>query len=431
MSERPESTALSERLGLPRLAGQKGGRSFFAAIVIESFGVGLYLPISVLYFTRVSEIPLSTVGWCLSVAALIVLPSPLVIGHLVDRVRARPVVVVGTVLQGLAFLGYLLVREPWLLLATALFARAGERLFWSSLFTLVADLSKPVERDRWYALASASRNIGIGLGTVTVAVLLAIGDIAVYQLAVGSTGVLFLLASAVMLLRVPNGDHRDTEPAPDQAGRQGTDDASENTGPRTPSVWRDRPFLGFTLVNTCFALTVMIFGVGLPVYVNEGLGQPGWVVGVLTAVNIILLALTQTWVTGLVRHIRRTRVIAVAALLWSLWGVLMAGALALPGWLVFGYLLVIMLAFSAGELLHAPTANALAADASPPEARGRYLSVVQLSFAIAGVVAPSLFAQTFELGPAVPWLTLAALTLLASAAMLVLERRLPPRAVRL
>lgn len=407
------------RLGLPSLRGRPGARSFFAAMVVDSIGVGLYIPVSLLYFTKVAGIPLGTVGWCLSVAGLLTLPLPLVIGRLVDRYGSKLVVVAGTAMQGVAFGGYLFVRSAIPLFVFALCAMIGMRLYWSSVFTLVADLAPAEERDRWYALGSASRNIGLGFGSLVAAAMLAIGGTAVYQLVVGSNAVTCLLAAALVATRVPNRRHHEKPKT--------AETPAKNAG----SPLRDLPFMSYTVLNTVAAICVTMLGTGLPVYLDSGLHAPGWVVGALSAVNITLLALVQTAVIHLVRKVRRSRVIVLAAVLWALWGGLMAVAFTLPaGWVVIAFLFVIMLAYCGAELLHGPTSSALAAEASPPAARGRYLSVFQLSFAIANVIAPAYFAQTFELHPTAPWLFLGVLSVIAATGMLVVERYLPRQAIQ-
>ncbi|GAB3427529.1 MFS transporter [Flindersiella endophytica] len=406
------------RFGLPSLRGQPGARSFFAAMVVDSIGVGLYIPVSLLYFTKIAGIPLGTVGWCLSVAGLLTLPLPLVIGRLVDRYGSKLVVVVGTAMQGVAFGGYLFVRSAIPLFVFALCAMIGMRLYWSSVFTLVADLAPTAERDRWYALGSASRNIGLGFGSLVAAGLLATGGTAVYQFVVGANAVTCLTAAALVAVRVPNREHHE-QPT-----------TAETPAAPAVSPLRDLPFMTYTVLNTVAAICVTMLGTGLPVYVDSGLHAPGWVVGALSAVNITLLAVVQTAVIHLVRKVRRSRVIVIAALLWAAWGGLMAVTFVLPsGWVVIAFLFVIMLAYCGAELLHGPTSSALAAEASPPAARGRYLSVFQLSFAIANVIAPAYFAQTFELHPTAPWLLLGVLSAIAAGCMLWVERRLPRRAV--
>ena len=43
----------------------------------------------------------------------------------------------------------------------ALLVAVGQRVIWSALFTLLADISVPEERDRWYRL-SAAQSAGFG-----------------------------------------------------------------------------------------------------------------------------------------------------------------------------------------------------------------------------------------------------------------------------
>lgn len=404
---------------MPALKGRPGAYSFFASIVIDSLGLGLYLPVSLLYFTKVAGISLATVGWCVSAAGLLTLPLPLVIGRYVERFGARVVVVLGSLMQGVAFVGYLFTRDAVPLLIFSLCAMIGTRLFWSSLFTLIADLAAPVERDKWYSLTSAARNIGIGLGSVVAAGLLAFGGTSVYHLVVAVNGITYLIAAGLVLWRVPNGEHH----VPPAAGR--------TAGSAVAGPFRDLPFLAFTALNTVFAICVTMLGVGVPVYLDSGLHAPGWVVGAISAVNITLLALVQTSASHLVRGFRRSRVIVAAAVLWAVWCGLMAGAFALPtGWALVTFLFVIMLAYCGAELLHGPASNAISAEASPPAARGRYLSIFQLSFAIANAVAPAFFAQAYELHPMAPWILLGSLCVVSGGGMLALERRLPHESVR-
>jgi MFS family permease len=132
----------------------------------------------------------------------------------------------------------------------------------------------------------------------------------------------------------------------------------------------------------------------------------------------------------MVGGLRRTRILVASAGAYVLWAVLLVVALDLPDAWVVPFLFVVMLAFTVGELLHAPTSSSVAAAASPPGQRGRYLSAFQFSFAIANVIAPALFAQLFAARPAAPWIAVAALAAVAGAATLWLERVLPAAAVQ-
>ena len=439
---------LSDRLGLPRLRGQRGRPSFVAVLAIDSLGTGLFLPVSLLYFTQVSRIPLGTVGWCLSAANLLTLGLPLVVGFVVERMGSRRVVAVGLALQGIGFLGYLLVHDAPVLFAAALVVAIGQRTFWSSLFTLVADLSGPDERDRWYGLVGAAQAAGVGLGGIVAAGLLASTGTAAYRLVVLGNGVTFLLATLVLLVRVPDGEHTgagggasvsddEAEVDGDEAGVDGeAGEGAAGAGARTAGdalarrrLSRDRPYLVLIAINTVPALCATLLSVGLPVFVTEALHGPEWVIGVLFGMCTAILALAQTTVVRLVGRMRRTRILAASSAAYVLWAALLVLALAVPEAWVVPSLFVLTLAFTAAELLHAPTSSSLAAAASPPGSRGRYLSAFQLSFAVANVMAPALFAQLFAVRPAAPWIAVAGLAAVAGISMLWLERHLPSSSV--
>lgn len=389
-------------------------RVLIAVLFVDMLGAGLYLPVSLLYFTKVADLPLSTVGWCLSFAQLATLPLPLLIGRLVDRLGARTVVLGGLVLQGVGFLGYLWVGSPGSLVVFALLAALGQRAYWSSIFTLIAELASAPERDRAYGVAGAAQNTGVGLGAVLAALLLAVGDESAYQVAVVVNAATFLLSALVLWRGLPA-----TKAAP---------------APKTPGLGvgplRDKPFVALVGANTVFALCSGMLALGLPVFMADALAGPGWLVAVLLGANTAALALCQVWVVKRVDGRRRTRVLLVAAVLWAGWGVLMATTLGLPTVAVLPFLLLVTAAYTLAELLHAPTSNALAAAAAPDAQRGSYLATFQFSFALAGAIGPALFTQLFGWHPAAPWLVIAAAALLAGLAMVALERRLPALAVR-
>jgi len=120
--------------------------------------------------------------------------------------------------------------------------------------------------------------------------------------------------------------------------------------------------------------------------------------------------------------------LCLAGVLWALWACLTAGPLWLPRGLWVPCLAVAVLCCSAAQLVHSPVADALSADAAPADLHGRYMAVIQYSFAIGTVVAPLLFSVLFEVSSAAPWLVLAALALLTIPGMPALAPRLPQSA---
>ena len=402
------------RPGLPRTPD---GASFLLALVVTSLGWGMYGPVSLLYFHLVAGLDLPVVGVALSAATLLAFPVPVLAGVLVDRYGARRVVVAGELLQGLGYVGYLAVTPtgPIALVAAALVVAFGQRLYWSSYFSLVADIAPAPERDRWYGLGGAAQAAGVGAGGLLLGLLVATTGTAAYSVGVAANGVSSLLAAVLLLARLR--DPLRTHVAGASSGGYGV-------------VFSDRPFVWLIVSNVAFAVCSMMLAIGLPVYVVEALGAPGWVVGALFALNTALIAGVQTTVVRLLGPYRRTRVWMFAGLVWAVWCGLLGLGLLVPRELLVAYLFGVMGVYALAELVHAPTSSALSAAASPEGLRGRYLATFQFSWSIASVVTPGLFTLLYATRPVRASLAVGALVSAASAAVYRLEPHLPPEAIR-
>ncbi|MEV0285593.1 MULTISPECIES: MFS transporter [unclassified Kribbella] len=393
-------------LGLPNVRGRL---PLLAGLAIDSFGGGCAGPLLLLYFVRVAEIPLGTAGILLTVATLFSIAAPAGVGVVIDRVGPRALVVGSQFAQGLAFTGFFFGRSLWLLFLCALLTTFGQRVFWSSIFSLLSDVADEGDRDRWFGLGGMMQAGGFGLGALAAGALLAVGGDTPFLIAMALNAVTFFLAG-LLLLRLHPSHH--------------TRQVQDNTGP-APLLRKDKPFLVLIGANTVLALCTMLMGVALPVYVSEALPAPKWLVGVLLAAVSVVLATGQTLVVRHTESRRRTNVLIVAGVTWAVWGVLMASLLHIPTALVVPGLILATAVFAFADVLHAATSNALAAAVAPVVGHGKYLSYWQYSFTFASVLAPAFFAQLFEVRHEFPWLALSGLALLAAATILVLDRTLP------
>jgi MFS family permease len=382
------------------------------ALAVDMLGSGLLLPVSLLYFTNVTGLRLSIVGPLLSIAALASLPVPMVVGHFADRTRPLDRVFAAQVLQAGAYAAYGLVHGPGTLLVVAVVAAVGQRLFWSSFFSVVAALAEPGEErrhaDRRFAVAGMIQMGATGVGAL-------LGGLAVtyswYRPVVYLNAASFAV-SALLLLFVPRG-------AAPVAGEH------ERGGYRP--LLRDRPYLLLIGVNTIFALCSIFIGVAVPVYLIDGLAAPHWLVGPLLTASTVLLALGQRLAVRLVRPLSRARALVLAGAFWVAWALVYAAAVRVPGWALVPYLLAGMVFYAAADLIHAPISNALSSAAAPPGQRGRYLAVYQYTFAFASILAPTFFTALYARGRAMPWLALAAVAAAATVVMWTLRTPLAAR----
>ncbi len=391
-------------LGLPDVRGRV---PLLACLAIDSFGGGCVAPLLLLFLNHVDRIPLGRAGLIITLASLASIAVPAVVAQLIDRFGSRNLVLFAQVAQCAAYVVFLTGRSEVLVFGCALVAVAGQRMFWSSIFSLLSDVAGDGDRDRWFALGGMMQSTGFGLGSLAAGVLLAIGGNGPLIAAMAVNATTFLVAAGLLTrLRVHH------EPV-------------RLNGARQVRLRDDPPFVALIAVNGVLALCLMLLGVGLSVYVVEALPAPGWIVGVLLALVSVALATTQTVVVRRSAGRRRTRVLSLAGVLLAAWGLLMAALLHLPAVLVVPVLLLATLAFAAGSVMHSATSNALAAAISPAEGRGKYLSYWQYSFTLAQVVVPAFFAQLFDVRADLPWLVAAVLALGAAVAVVVLEPRLP------
>lgn len=387
------------------------------ALGVDSIGTGISGPLLLLFLTRVADIPLPQAGLTLSATFGVALVVPAIVGQVVHRSGGRNVLIGAQVLQAAGLAGLFFARELPAIAAFALVAAIGQRAFWSSVFSVVADASDsgpPDDKDRWFAFTNMVQNTGFALGALAAGALLLIPGDLPYLLAIGTNAVCFAV-SALLLL----GD-RSGRPVP------AATPAAPHRAHRIPT-W---PYLGLIGVAALFAFCSTILGSGLGLYVVDGLSAPAAVVGPLLAVNTVLSAVGQAPAVRLTRRYSRVRVMVVAGLVWSVWGLCTAALGLAPAAVVVPGLVLSVLVYSTAELLHGPRSIAYAADAAPPGQRSTYLSWFQYSFAIANVAAPGIFAATFSVDPGLPWVVTSVVALVACVALVLVARTLPPQVAR-
>ncbi|MEH3076266.1 MAG: MFS transporter [Quadrisphaera sp.] len=428
MNARPSSLPSAARR-------RRGGAALVTALVVDSLGNGLFLPLSLVFFLELTDVPLARLGLLLTLANALTLPVPVWVGGLVDRFGARPLVVAAQLLQSVGFAAYAHVQGAVGVFVASTLVAVGVRVFWSSVFTAIAEHAdaeaaarpgRAWSTDTWFSVANGARTAGLALGGLATGVVIADGREGTYVAVAYASAVCFAVAALLIAVVVPSPHRRGV--AASAAETSGADAPGPSAGYR--ALLRDGPFAVLTALNTVYALTSMMLGLALPTVVLTVLQAPAWLTASVLAGNAALIALLSAPVGLRTPRFRRTRVLVVAASLWSAWAAGMA--LLAPGRLAVVVVLVVSvtLLFTLAELLHAPASTALASAAAPEGARGRYLAVFQYSFTVASIAAPAFFTTLASVSSALPWLVLAGLNAVSVLVLLRLERRLPAAAVR-
>lgn len=399
-----------ERLGFPAVGRH---RRFVAAVAVDAIGSGIYMPVSVLYFLATTHLDASDIGLALSIAQMVALPLVLMMGTVVDRVGPWAVLLAANAAQALGYALYLTVDGFGSMLVLVSLVAIGQSMFWGSFPPMVALLSREGERELWFGFLGALRNLGFAAGGVVAGAIVTIGTVGAYHAVVVVDAVSYVVAFG-LLLGVTVG--RATA-------------AASTRDERPQGSWSEvlahRAYGLLVASNFCYAVTGMVLNVALPVYAIEVLGLPGWVTGAVFVLNTVMVGLGQGLVVRAMTGHRRSRVLVISWL-FSLAGFLgfaLAGSLGVAAAVVV--FLAAVVVYTGGEMTGGPVLTAVAVDSAPDHLRGRYMSLYQVSWNVAGIVCPASLLWLLEQGTLPIWMVMTGVTLAALLLVTPLRRGLP------
>lgn len=473
MGLRPRSTRGRARFRQSWRPAGAGGRRILAAVGIDSLGNGMLFAFQVLFLTVVVGLTLAQVGLALTTAQLVALPAPVLAGRLVDRIGPKIGSVVGDVLCAAGYAGLLVAHSLWVSVVSLSLIQIGISTYWTANGPLIALVAPAEHRVRWFGAVQAIRNAGIGIGGALAALavawsqrdglrLLVLIDVLTYVLAAVLVLTWTAPAPHVLTAGAAAGDEDGDENGGDENGgaenggventgventgveNGGAEDSdesgvessgAENTGVEnggantavasmTPGgtagpgpggyrlVLRDWAFLRFLAVNLVFVLAALVPGLLVAVYLTEVLHRGSWLAGALLTLNTVMIVVLQTSVGRRIEPIPAGRILTAATVLNAVAFLVFAAVGLLPGAGVAAGLVLGMVVLTVAEMLSTPVTGALAVSFAPPALRGRYQALVQLTWTVGGLVAPALLVGLLQVEGRLPWVVLAALSLL-------------------
>jgi MFS family permease len=380
------------------------------AVLVDTFGTGMFMPLVLPYLTVVNGVDPAAAGTAVAVATVVSLLFAAPIGWLLGRVGAKSGLIVATCLSIAGYLGFLPVTTGPAVLAAFLLVAVGDRLHAAAWPVMAALTFGRATLVSVFATVETLKTACLLGGVLTSMAAMRLGTVPGLRVALAANVLTY--AVSLLFLRGVLADERRR--------------AGEAAGTRLrPRVLRDRRF-ALLLTSQTFLTTAWLVPLTvLPLYILEVLHGPAFLAtaplllryGIIIASQIRLTRRTLTW--------NRPRLVVVCAGL-AVGGVGAAGSMAglPPGQqLVAGAVAVVLLATS--EVLGKPSGAALAVHLSPRGDERAYTSLYQLTSGIPVALLPALVGVLLD-RPALLWGALT-VPLLAAGLLGAVETRLGDR----
>jgi len=383
-------------------------RRLLAAGFADALGTGLFLPLSVIYLTRIVGLSPARVGLGLTIAGSLAIAASPLSGALLGRFDARKVVIGCFAASAAGFAAYTAVGSFGSFLGVAIVVQFAGRMERPATAVLVLGVTPRSRQTDALAWQYSLRNLGYGVGGLLAALaLLAHGKtpfVVLLAANAASYAVAGLLVAQLPAIRPP--------------------ERADGSAAGYREVLHDRAYVGLALLNVIMALHDSLLLVAMPLWIVTRTKAPLPLTGLLFALNTVLVVLLQvrtarnTAAPGGIARSYRTAAVSF---------VLACGAFALaagaPAFAAIVLLIVALGALTSAELATSAGEFVLSVQLAPARLRERYLSVFKTSMAVQQAAGPLLVTTVLTGWGRLGWLALAVLL----AAGTLISRRLGAR----
>jgi hypothetical protein len=369
-------------------------RRLLAASFADALGTGLFLPLSVIYLTRIVGLSPARVGLGLTIAGFLAIAASPLSGALLGRFDARKVVLGCFAASACGFLAYIAVGSFASFLGVAIVIQFASRMDRPATAVLALGVTPRPRQVDALAWQQSLRNLGYGVGGLLAALALLVHGKTPFVVLLAANAASYVLAG-LLVLRLP------AVRPPERAEGGATGYAQ---------VIRDRPYVGLALLNVIMALHDSLLLVAMPLWIVTRTQAPLSLTGLLFALNTVLVVLFQVRATrnmtargGIARGYRTAAASFVVA----------CGAFALAaGAPVFVATVLLVLAISAltsAELVTSAGEWFLSVQLAPTRLSAPYVSVFKTSMAVQQAVGPVLVTAVLVGWGRLGWFALALL----------------------
>ncbi len=386
-----------------------------AGTAVNYFGTGLVLPFEIIYLHQARGFPTATAGLVLAaIMGTAALVTPLS-GALLDRFRAKPILIAGNLASALGYAGFAFVDHPWQAFVCSAVGGAGFGIANTANQVLSLTLVSAQQRASSIALRRVAGNFGLGSGATVAGFIVASADhLRVFQALYLLDGLTFAVFALVVFVGIPN---------PRLAKAASASDGE--TGFR--AVAHDRLFLILITANIVLVMTGGAFFTNIlapfaKAHTPVGPGE----IGIVIFINTFFIVVAQIPATRVVKRMRRTHALAATSALFAigLLAVLLA-TLTNSTFTATAVLAGVAIVIAIGECAQFIVLGPIVADLAPPHLLGRYMSLYGLTFTAGVALGPAVGGALLATSPDAVWWGGALTVALIGAGLLRLGARIP------
>jgi len=284
-------------------------------------------------------------------------------GLLADRIGRRATMVFGLVFSACSVGALAFSRSPVLLALFAFSTAATGDTFRPAISAAVADVVPPADRARAYGLVYWAVNFALSVGLLIGGLVAERSYVALFVADAATS----LAAATIILLRVPETRPPVVVHEPALRG--------------LARAFADGPFVSFLVLQVVALVVFVQWQLALPIDMSaHGLGPSAY--AFLMSLNCAGVVLLQPLLSPRLSRVDAALLLSISAALFGLgYGVNAIGG----SLLVYG---VGTALWTVGEVVGFPVANAVVANLSPPDLRGRYQGAFAMTWGAAFSISP-------------------------------------------
>ncbi|MGW9630594.1 MFS transporter [Agromyces sp. NPDC055520] len=407
-------------------------RILVGATMISRVGRGIFIAVTVLYFTFIVGLPPQEVAIVLAAASAAGVVAALGGGWLADRYSAKRLIIAFTAIEGVALIAYVFAGDFVTALVIAVVCGTFEQGANSVRSAIIARAFTGESRVHARAVLRSVTNVAIAVGAGLGAIALAIGTAEAYRVLIVSAGVLYLLG-IIQLVRLPS---RVDAPARESVAPVTTETgsvdaeasaeaaAAEKRSWRRHSPWRDPRYLLLTALSAIFGMQFGVAELGVPLWIARETAAPETVVAALLILNTVIVVIFQVPLSRGTHDLRiAARVSGIAAWLMAAACFVYASAAGLPVGFAIAVLVAAATVHAFAEVLSQAGGWGLSFELADPVRAGAYQGVFGMGYTVGALAAPLVVNATAISHGFSGWAVLAAIFLASGLGTWALARR--------